>query len=471
MLMEIMTEYPKIPPLDVTLAVPILYPIAIMQMDYSETVMEDLDEIQRKTLELLSLGYQKDEVGKLMGLQKEYVEACIQLLAGNNLYSYHRAEITELGKKAIREGHFKKTVKARTKVQLDPINLSLLPRKRAIAKNMLFSREDIQFFRGKGESAGRGDSLSSYRSIILPLQRITDGGNQEDVRLHVGDLVDEIERRGFDTYIGQGKESAHVSLAQIESIQCIEIMYTKGCFLRMINGEFLFFVKKYIEEKREDGIGYHWKIAYEPLAGTSKTIMAYQGDGGLSYHIPPATDAYIRTIESSLGIFLTKKNRRKRNRKEIGEILTESLLYDGNIHIEQPERSIHEEDGGERILVTLSSASFCDYRKTSSMMIPVLMAWARNKTEVFLYSNERLMGKIIYLQPNREDFLLVDAIQEIKNFVEKKKKKNPMGWNHERRMQEEENIKTKILCETNTNADAKNIVKKIPEILREITES
>lgn len=101
-LRRILEEYPQIGPSSIELFSDVYYPIAILEMELTETTFEDFDLVPLTVLKFMSAGVlSADEIAGIMGLSKNYVQKIIDLLMG---YGYIDASgLTSVGKESLKQ--------------------------------------------------------------------------------------------------------------------------------------------------------------------------------------------------------------------------------------------------------------------------------------------------------------------------------------------------------------------------------
>ena len=202
---EILETYPAIRPETVTFAAMVFYPLALIEVETQEKSFEDFEKIELLLLRFIQQGAGEKEISALMGLSLDYIRPLTRLLRG---YGHIDGEghLTQLGEEAVQAEHKIQLQTGRQKVQLDVLNLALLPWKRQVDNYVLYERREA----------------STWNTGVLS------GPKTLDAKI----IEERLKEQGYDgDFLQKARHVLHTNLEAITDIKCLELKYARSCML------------------------------------------------------------------------------------------------------------------------------------------------------------------------------------------------------------------------------------------------
>lgn len=211
---RIMEQNPQIIPARVELFTEVYYPIAILEMEISETTFEDFDIVPLTVLRFINLGLRSaDEISDMLGLSVSYVQKILDLLMG---YSYINSEgITDLGRESLQKQQKITHAIVKQRFQTDAITGELLR---------------------IGEQSPEAD-LQGRKSnnIMIPHIQHIDG-------IAIDNINDQLLDRDITGYLQYKGDILNSNADEIKEVKCVELQYIKAYLIKMqgIDSPFIF---------------------------------------------------------------------------------------------------------------------------------------------------------------------------------------------------------------------------------------
>ena len=229
---RILEENPQIVPSRIELFSEVYYPIAILEMEMTETTFEDFDLIPLTVLRFIKAGVlTADRIAGIMGLSKNYVQKILDLLMG---YGYIDASgLTSIGKESLRLEKKISQYSVKQRFQADAITGDLLK---------LGEQPSEAYLGGKD---------TTY--WVIPHMPHIEGIS-----------VDEINRQLLHTDLTEYKRYQgsilNANADDIKDIVCIGLEYTKAYLVKMqgIESPFIFSYK-YDPSQKEFKERFRWQ--------------------------------------------------------------------------------------------------------------------------------------------------------------------------------------------------------------------
>lgn len=261
---RILQQNPQIVTSRIELFSEVYYPIAILEMEMTETTFEDFDLVPLSVLKFISAGLTTaSEIAGLMGLSASYVQKIIDLLMG---YGYVNAQgLTDVGKQALRLEKKVAHSAVRQRFQADAITGDLLKIGEQPFESDLQGREKTFF--------------------AIPHMPHIEGISVEEInqQLMGADLT------RYKHYQG---EILNANVDAIRSVECIGLEYVRAYLVKMqgIDSPFIFSYK-YDASKKSFNERFRWQPMRMPC---EKAYVEY----GFSRDIDCYSEQALKTINA-----------------------------------------------------------------------------------------------------------------------------------------------------------------------------
>lgn len=359
-LMRIFQQNPQIPPSRIELFSEVYYPIAILEMELSETTFEDFDVVPFSVLKFVSAGLgTSEEIAELMGVSCSYIQKIMNLLMG---YGHIDANgITYMGKESLEAGKKVTHAVVRQRFQADAVTGDLLK---------------------IGEQPFEADLLGRKHTYgMIPLMPHMEGISVEEINQQ----LQESDLTRYKNYQG---DILHANADDIKDVNCIGLKYIKAYLVKMQGIDIPFiFSYRYDSGKRE----FHERFRWQPMRmPCEKAYSEY----GFSRDIKCYPDEALEMINSLYG--LVCKNIAGINEEKIRQILNHIQPFD----YETMDISLGSVRDGvpEQISVYVNAASFT---KWNSFVLTFLEQY--DPDSGYLYTNSWLNGLFIRFESQNPD--------------------------------------------------------------------
>lgn len=247
----------NIVPSRIELFTEIFYPIAVLEIEMEETTFEDFDIVPLSVLKMIRAGVRTEqEIAKMMGLGKSYVQKVIDLLMG---YEYIDANgLTELGAEALKIEKKVARSSVKQRFQADAVTGDLLK---------------------LGEQSSDADLQGRENTFkVTPHLPHIEGISVEAINRQLAE--DDLTR--YKRYQG-GILNANVDT--VSDVACIGLEYVKAYLMKLqgISSPFIFFYQ-YDSAQKEFNERFRWRPMRIPCEkaytefGFSREIERYSDD-------------------------------------------------------------------------------------------------------------------------------------------------------------------------------------------------
>ena len=202
---RIMLQNPQIIPSRIELFTEVYYPIAILEMEVSETTFEDFDLVPLTVLRFVDAGLNSaEEIADMMGLSPSYTQKILDLLMG---YSFiDRDGLTRLGQESLKLQQKIEHANVRQRFQADAITGALLK----ISEQP--SEADMQ---------GKEGTFS-----VIPHMPHIEGISIEEIN-------EQLLNADFTKYKQYRGEILNANVEEIKDVECVGLQYVKAYLVKM----------------------------------------------------------------------------------------------------------------------------------------------------------------------------------------------------------------------------------------------
>lgn len=259
---RIMSQNPQIIPSRIELFTEVYYPIAILEMEISETTFEDFDLVPLTVLRFVDAGLSSaEEIADMMGLSPNYTQKILDLLMG---YGFVLSDgITELGRESLGLQQKIEHANVRQRFQADAITGDLLK----IGEQP--SEADLQ---GKDKTFG-----------VIPHMPHIEGVSVEEINRQ---LLNE----DFTKYKQYKGDILHSNVEEIKDVECIGLQYLKAYLVKMQGIDSPFIISYQYDSSQEN---FRDRFRWLPMKMPSE--KAYS-EYGFSRDIPCYSESAVKAI-------------------------------------------------------------------------------------------------------------------------------------------------------------------------------
>lgn len=261
---RILQQNPQIVPGRIELFSEVYYPIAILEIEMTETTFEDFDLVPLSVLKFIKAGLRtSEEIAELMGLSSNYVQKIMDLLMGYGYIDFNG--LTEVGKESLKVE--KKVIHAavRQRFQADAVTGDLLK----IGEQPF--EADLQ---------GRENTFG-----VIPHMPHMEGISVEAIN-------EQIKGSDLTRYKHYQGDILHANVDAIKDVVCIGLEYIRAYLVKMQGIDIPFIISyRYDSEKK----GFHERFRWQPMRMPNE--KAYS-EYGFSRDIACYTEEAIKTIQS-----------------------------------------------------------------------------------------------------------------------------------------------------------------------------
>ena len=260
---RIMTQNPQIIPSRIELFTEVYYPIAILEMEVSETTFEDFDLVPLTVLRFVDAGLTSaDEIAHMMGLSPNYTQKILDLLMG---YSFvDSSGITELGRESLGMQQKIEHANVRQRFQADAITGDLLK----IGEQP--SEADLQ---------GKDTTF-----IVIPHMPHIEGISIEEINK-------QLLNADFTKYKQYKGDILNANVEEIKAVECVGLQYIKAYMVKMQGIDCPFIISYQYDSRQES-----FKDRYRWLPMRMPSEKAY-GEYGFSRDIECYSERALNTID------------------------------------------------------------------------------------------------------------------------------------------------------------------------------
>lgn len=357
---RILLQNPQIAPGRIELFSEVYYPIAILEMEMTETTLEDFDLVPLSVLKFIKAGLAtSEEIAELMGLSSHYVQKIMDLLMG---YGYIDSDgLTEAGKESLKIGKKVTHAVVRQRFQADAITGDLLKTGEQPFEADLQGREN------------------TFRAI--PLMPHIEGISVETInaQLQGSDLT------RYKHYQG---DILHANVDEVKEVVCVGLEYIRAYLVKMQGIDIPFIISYRYDSGKK---GFHERFRWQPMRmpnekayseyGFSRDIACYSAEA-----VKTIRSLYELVCKSFVGMDAAR--------------LQKLLEHIQPFHYETMDISLGEVAKGvpEQISIYLNADSFL---KWSSFVLTFLERFDPDRG--YLYTNSRLNGLFIRFESLNPD--------------------------------------------------------------------
>jgi hypothetical protein len=202
---RIMAQNPQIIPSRIELFTEVYYPIAILEMEVSETTFEDFDLVPLTVLRFVDAGLgSAKEIADMMGLSPNYTQKILDLLMG---YSFVDSNgITELGRESLGMKQKIEHANVRQRFQADAITGDLLK---------------------IGEQPSEADLQGKDKTfIVIPHMPHIEG-------VSIDEINNQLLNADFTKYKQYKGDILNANVDEIKNVECVGLQYIKAYLVKM----------------------------------------------------------------------------------------------------------------------------------------------------------------------------------------------------------------------------------------------
>lgn len=357
---RILQQNPQIVPSRIELFSEVYYPIAILEMEMSETTFEDFDLLPLSVLKFINAGLgTAKEIAELMGLSGNYVQKVMDLLMG---YGYIDSNgLTDMGKEALRIEKKVAHSTVRQRFQADAITGDLLK---------------------IGEQPFEADLQGREKTFaVIPHMPHIEGISIEAIN-------DQLLKSDLTRYKHYQGDILNANVDDIKDVVCIGLEYIRAYLVKMQGIDSPFIISyRYDSSKKEFNERFRW----QPMRMPSKKAYA---EYGFSKEIECYTPEALKTINSLYQ--LVCKNIVEINEKRLQKLLGHIQPFDYTTM----DISLGRITDGvpEQISIYLNANSF---RKWNAFVLTFLEQY--DPVSGYLYTNSWLNGLFIRFESQSPD--------------------------------------------------------------------
>ena len=200
---EILREYPSLCVDDICFAVPVYYPIALIELKIEEKLFEEFDGVEYELLQFINdIGPDVETLSETMGLDVSFVKKMMTVMAGTGLITDNG--LSESGKESLSAGTKISTEVIGQTFQMDAVNLNLLRLEELVNEGELTKRQDTN---------NNYNLLNCWHSVSIEK------------------LDSQLKSLDPKEFIVSEKELLPPNIHGIQSKRCKGLRYTKSCLL------------------------------------------------------------------------------------------------------------------------------------------------------------------------------------------------------------------------------------------------
>ena len=261
---RILEQNPEIIPARIELFSEVYYPIAILELDMTETTFEDFDIVPLSVLKFIKGGMRSaDDISRLMGLTKGYVQRVMDLLMG---YGYiDRNGMLELGEEALRIEKKVGHAQVKQRFQADAITGDLLK---------------------IGEQPSEADLQGADKTFgVIPHMPHIEG-------ISIDDINSQMRNEDLTKYKYYQGEILNANVDDIHSAVCVGLEYIKAYLVKLQGIDLPFVISyKYDVTQKE----FKDRFSWQPMRMPGEKAYA---EYGFSRDIPLYSDEALKMIDS-----------------------------------------------------------------------------------------------------------------------------------------------------------------------------
>jgi len=261
---RILKQNPQIVPGRIEFFSEVYYPIAILEMDVTETTFEDFDLVPLSVLKFIKAGLRtSEEIAELMGLSGNYVQKIMDLLMG---YEYIDLNgLTQMGEESLKIGKKITHAAVRQRFQADAVTGDLLK----IGEQPF--ETDLQ---------GREKTFA-----VIPHMPHMEG-------ISVKAINEQLQESDLTEYKRYQGDILHANVDTIREAVCIGLEYIRAYLVKMQGIDIPFIISYRYDSGKK---GFHERFRWQPMRMPNE--KAYS-EYGFSRDIPCYTAEAIKTIQS-----------------------------------------------------------------------------------------------------------------------------------------------------------------------------
>lgn len=357
---RILQQNPQIVPSRIELFSEVYYPIAILEIEMSETTFEDFDLLPLSVLKFIRAGLRTaKEIAELMGLSSNYVQKVMDLLMG---YGYIDPNgLTDMGKESLRIEKKVAHSTVRQRFQADAITGDLLK---------------------IGEQPFEADLQGREKTFaVIPHMPHIEGISIESIN-------DQLLKSDLTRYKHYQGDILNANVDSIKDVVCIGLEYIRAYLVKMQGIDSPFIISyRYDSSKKEFNERFRWQPMRMPCE------RAY-AEYGFSKEIECYTPEALRTINSLYR--LVCKNIVEINEKRLQKLLGHIQPFDYTTM----DISLGRITDGvpEQISIYVNAGSF---RKWNAFVLTFLEQY--DPVSGYLYTNSWLNGLFIRFESQSPD--------------------------------------------------------------------
>ncbi len=220
---RIMAQNPQIIPSRIELFSEVYYPIAILEMEVSETTFEDFDLVPLTVLRFVDTGLtDAEDIARMMGLSPNYTQKILDLLMG---YSFvDSSGITELGRESLGMKQKIEHANVRQRFQADAITGDLLK---------------------IGEQPSEADLQGKETTFfVIPHMPHIEGISIEEINK-------QLLNADFTKYKQYKGDILNANVEEIKDVECVGLQYIKAYLVKMQGIDSPFIISYQYDSRQE----------------------------------------------------------------------------------------------------------------------------------------------------------------------------------------------------------------------------